>query len=135
MKYFIIGLIGVIFVWLSGVSVLAQTRGEGWKLYYIDESAGNRYYYDKGSIESPQKGIIKVWQKITERTKSEEEQDKYKMRLQINCRQKTYETLSYTEYDVAKERVLTSTEYKENPPKSNLPLDSRMRALFENTCP
>jgi hypothetical protein len=134
MKYFVFGIITVMFILLSDIGAFAQTKGGGWQLYYSDES-GNKYYYDKGSIESPQKGIFKVWQKITETIREGEEQDNFKMQLQINCRGKTYEVLSYIEYDGTGEKVLNAQEYKEKPLKSSLILESRMGALYDNICP
>ena len=65
MKYFVFSIITVMFILLFNIGVFAQIKGGGWQLYYSDES-GNKYYYDKGSIESPQKGIYKIWQKNTE---------------------------------------------------------------------
>jgi hypothetical protein len=135
MKYFVFGIITVMFILLSDVGVFAQTKGGGWQLYYINDESANRYYYDKGSIESTQKGIFKVWQKITETIRAGEEQDNVKIHLQINCREKTYEVLSYIEYDGTGEKVLNAQEYKEKPPKRSLILESRMGALFENVCP
>jgi hypothetical protein len=134
MKYFVFGIITAFFILLSDAGVFAQTKGGGWQLYYANES-GNKYYYDKGSIESPQKGIYKVWQKITETIREGEEQDSFKIHLQVNCRGKIYEVLSYIEYDGTGEKALTAKEYKENPPKNSLQLGSRMGALYENICP
>lgn len=135
MKYFVFITVTVMFVLMSYMSVSAQTKGGGWQLYYADEESGNKYYYDKGSVESPQKGIYKVWQKITETIRAGEEQDNFKINLQINCREKTYEVLSYIEYDGTGEKTLNAQEYKEKPPKSNFSLGSRMGVLFENVCP
>ncbi|MCX5812909.1 MAG: hypothetical protein NT178_10255 [Proteobacteria bacterium] len=133
MKYFVFGIITVMFILLSDMSVFAQTKGGGWQLYYADESG--RYYYDKGSIESPQKGVLKVWQRITETIRAGEEQDNFKIQLQLNCRGKTYEVLSYIEYDGTGEKTLNAQEYKEKRPKISLTLGSRMGVLFENICP
>jgi len=124
----------VIFILVSATYAFAQTKGGGWQLYYSNES-GNKYYYDKGSIESPQKGIYKVWQKITETIREGEEQDNFKIHLQINCRAKIYEVLSYIEYDGTGEKALNAQEYKEKPPKNSLQLGSRMGVLYENICP
>jgi hypothetical protein len=133
MKYFVFSIIAVTFILMSNISVFAQTKGGGWQLYYADNS-GNRYYFDKGSIESPQKGTFKVWQKITETIREGEEQDNFKMQLLIDCRGRTYEVLSYIEYDGTGEKVLNTQEYKEKPPKNNLQLRSRMGALYDNIC-
>jgi hypothetical protein len=124
----------VVFILVSAAYAFAQTKGGGWQLYYSNES-GNKYYYDKGSMESPQKGIYKVWQKITETIREGDEQDNFKIHLQINCRAKIYEVLSYIEYDATGEKALNAQEYKENPPKNSLQLGSRMGALYENICP
>jgi hypothetical protein len=134
MKYFVFGIITVIFILLFNMGAFAQTKGGGWQIYYADES-GNKYYYDKGSIETPQKDIFKVWQKITETIRSGEEQDNFKMHIQINCRGRSYEILSYIEYDGTGEKVLNAQEYKEKQPKGSLPVGPRIKALYDNVCP
>ena len=133
MRYFFLGL--TLFLACSyGTHALAQTKGEGWKLYYLDES-GDRYYYDKGSVETPQKGTVMLWQKITE-TSSGEEVDKSTTRLQLSCRQRTYEVLSGVDYgETGKRPPGAADDQKGNPRKGGLRADSRLRALFENVCP
>jgi hypothetical protein len=130
MKYFFLGL--TLFLACSyGSHGFAQTKGEGWKLYYLDES-GDRYYYDKGSVETPAKGAVIVWQKITE-ISTGEEADKSTTHLQLNCRQRTYNILSEAGRDRADKK--TADEQKGSSPKGGLRADSRLRALFENVCP
>jgi hypothetical protein len=135
MKYFVFGVIAVMFILLSDTGVFAQTKGGGWQMYYADEESGNKYFYDKGSIESPQKNIYKVWQKTTETIRAGEELDTFKMQLQINCLVKTYVVLSYIEYDGTGEKELNAMEYKEKQPKDRVQVWSRMGALFDNVCP
>jgi len=135
MKYFVFGVITVMFIMLSDACVFAQTKGGGWQMYYADESSGNKYYFDKAGIESPQKGVYKVWQKITETIRAGEEQDTFKMQIQMNCRAKTYEVLSYIEYDGTGEKELNAQEYKEKQPKGSLSIGPRMGVLLENICP
>ena len=130
MRYFVFGL-ALFLVCSYSTHSFAQTRGEGWKLYYLDDS-GDRYYYDKGSVESPQKGTVILWQKITE-ISSGEEVDKSTTRLQLNCRQRTYDILSEVERDRADNK--TADDQKGNSPKGGFRADSRLRALFENVCP
>jgi hypothetical protein len=134
MRYFVLGL--ALFLACSyGTPSLAQTKGEGWQLYYLDDS-GDRYYYDKGSVESPQKGTVLLWQKITE-ISSGEEVDRSTVRLQLNCRQRTFEVLTDVERDRAdKENQSGASDRKGNPQKGNLNLraDPRLSALFENVC-
>ena len=84
MRYFILGLIGLFFFCSHSMHAFAQTKGEGWKLYYADGS-GDRYYYDKGSIELPQKYTIILWQKITG-TVNDLEEDKATAHLRLDCR-------------------------------------------------
>jgi hypothetical protein len=135
MKYFVFCIITVMFIMLFNMCAFAQTKGGGWQLYYSDEESGKKYYYDKGSIESPQKNIYKVWQKITETIRGGEELDNVKMQLHINCLGKTYEILSYIEYDGTGEKELNIQEYKEKQPKNMLPVGPRMGVLFDNVCP
>ena len=137
MKFLFIGLMAAISMWPFNMSVFAQTRGEGWRLYYIDEPY--RFYYDKGSIESPQKKIIKVWIKVTEKMRGDDELEQNKIRFQIDCSKKTYEALSRITYDTAKGGVLNSEDYMENPQKGSVWKDSKtnsqMNSLIENACP
>jgi hypothetical protein len=135
MRYFVLGL--ALFLACSCCThSFAQTRGEGWKLYYLDDS-GDRYYYDKGSVETPQKGTVIVWQKITE-ISSGEEVDKSTARLQLNCRQKTFDILTDGERErTGKEGQGGAGDRKGNPQKGgmNLRADSKLSALLENVCP
>jgi hypothetical protein len=134
MRYVVTGLT-LLLVCFCVVVSFAQTRGEGWKLYYADGS-GDRYYYDKGSVESHQKGTVMVWQKATEPSTGEEV-DKRTMHLQLNCRQGTYRILSDLEREGIedKTRSLAANDKKGNPQTGELRADSKLRALFENVCP
>ncbi len=125
MRYFVLGLTLLIAL-TSGAPAFAQTKGEGWKVYYIDES-GDRYYYDKGSVETPQKGTVIVWQKITG-ISNYAEVDRSVAHLQVNCRQKTYLVLPDAKDEGSEEKKARST-------RSEAQADSKFRALFENVCP
>jgi hypothetical protein len=135
MRYFVLGL-ALFLACPYSTHSFAQTRGEGWKLYYLDDS-GERYYYDKGSVESVQKGTVIVWQKITENS-SGEEVDKSTVHLRLNCRQKTFDVLADGERDRPdKENQGPAGDRRGNPQKGDLNVraDSKLSALFENVCP
>ncbi len=134
MRYIVLGL-SLLLVSSFNAPSFAQTRGEGWKLYYMAES-GERHYYDKGSIETPQKGTVTVWQKITDESTGVEI-DKSAAQLQLNCRQRTYRVLSEVGLGKAGSGPQNAGgEQKEIPKKGDdAQADSRMRALFENVCP
>ena len=133
MRYFVFGL-ALLLGCSYGMHSSAQTKGEGWKLYYFDES-GDRYYYDKGSVETPQRGTVVVWQKITE-ISSGEELDKSVTHLRLNCRQRSYEILVDATNDRAEMKAGDAAgTQKEKPYKGELQVDSKLRALFENVCP
>ena len=125
MRYFVLGLT-LLLALTSGAPAFAQTKGEGWKVYYIDES-GDRYYYDKGSVETPQKGSVIVWQKITG-ISNYAEVDKSVARIQLNCRQETYRVLPDAKDEGSEEKKAQST-------RNEVQADSKFRALFENVCP
>jgi len=134
MRYCILGLLGLFFFCSHSTQALAQTKGEGWKLYYVDES-GDRYYYDRGSVESPQKYIVILWQKITGIVNGWEE-DKAKANLRLDCRRKTFEILYYTEpSDTGTNPRSAEEDRGANKQQQSLNTDSRLRALFENVCP
>ena len=128
-KMMIILLSGLIF---SGLCTLAE--GADWKLYYVSDS-GYKYFYDKESLESPDKGIKKVWQKIAKDIGKDESDDMLKMHLLLNCKSKIYEILSITEYDGTREMEISYEDYKSRAPTSDLPLESRIGALYDNVCP
>ncbi len=110
------------------------SEGSDWKLYYATDS-GLKYFYDKETLEFPDKGIKKVWQKVSKGIGKDENQDMFKMHVELNCKTKVYEILSIVEYDGVNEMVIGFEDYKSRPPTSDLPLESRVGALYDNICP
>ena len=123
-----------IFSGLIITGLYSFSAGADWKLYYATDS-GYRYFYDKESLESPDKGIKKVWQKVSKGIGKDENQDMFKMHVEVNCKTKIYEILSVVEYDGINEMVISVEDYKNRPPTSNLPLESRIGGLYDNICP
>lgn len=123
-----------IFSGLMLTGLYSFSEGADWKLFYATES-GYKYFYDKESLESPDKGIKKVWQKVSKDLGKNENQDMFKMHLEVNCKTKIYEILSIVEYDGTKEMVISFEDYKNRPPTSDLPLESRIGGLYDNVCP
>jgi len=122
---------------LSGMiftGLYSFAEGSDWKLFYLSDS-GYKYFYDKESLESPDKGIKKVWQKISKDIGKDESEDMFKMHMEVNCKNKTYEILSIAEYNGTNETVINFEDYKSRPPTSDLPLESRIGALYDNICP
>jgi hypothetical protein len=105
-----------------------------WKLFYVTES-GYKYFYDKESLESPDKNIKKVWQKVAKGLGKDEDQDMFKTHLMINCKTKVYEILSIVEYDGTNEMVISYEDYRNRPPTGDFHLESRIGGLYDNVCP
>jgi len=123
-----------IFSGLILTGLYSFSEGANWKLYYATDS-GLKYFYDKESLEFPDKGIKKVWQKVSKGVGKDENQDIFKMHVELNCKTKSYEILSIVEYDGVNEMVISFEDYKSRPPISDLPLESRVGALYDNICP
>jgi hypothetical protein len=131
-------LIGVCF----GVICLlccGQSWGVDWTFYYQteveDESKTimEKYYYDKASVERPQKNILMLTQKITILSTGSEEADKKVMHIEMNCSSYKYKILSQTEYDVATGKVIMEGK-TENPAWKRFSIDSVMGGLSSNLC-
>jgi len=123
-----------IFSGLILTGLYSYSEGADWKLFYAADS-GYKYFYDKESLEMPDKGVKKVWQKISKDLGKNESRDMFKMQLVVNCRSKIFEILSIVEYGSANETVISFEEYKSRPPTDDLPLESRIGALYDNICP
>jgi hypothetical protein len=116
-----------------------QSWGADWTFYYQTEvedeikTIVEKYYYDKASIERPQKNILKFTQRITIMVKGSEETDKKVMQTEMNCASRQYRVLSQTEYDVATGKVITEGTM-ESPVWKRFSLDSVMGDLRDNIC-
>ncbi len=128
-KMTIILLSGLIFT-----GIYSSANGADWKLFYVSDS-GYKYFYDKESLESPDKYLRKVWQKISKDIGKDETEDMLKLHVELNCKTKIYEVLSMIEYDGTKEMEISYQDYKGRAPTSDLPLESRIGALYDNLCP
>lgn len=71
----------------------AAVNGAEW-IHYESNADGNKYYYDKESITSGERGIIKAWEKIV--FSKEGKQDRIKKLKQGEVYKEDYENLSYT---------------------------------------
>lgn len=81
---------------LLAIFVPRQVIAAGWELYYVDKQGKVpfcEFYLDKDSVMSPEKGIIRAWQKKTcfdaQKAKSEETVDL----TEIDCKERTERTL------------------------------------------
>ncbi len=116
-----------------------QSWGADWTFYYQTEvedefkTIAEKYYYDKASIERPQKNILRFTQRITILVKGSEETDKKVMQMEMNCVSRQYRVLSQTEYDMATGKVITEGKM-ESPAWKRFSLDSVMGDLRENLC-
>lgn len=116
-----------------------QSWGADWIFYYQSEvedgmkTIMEKYYYDKSSVEKPQKNILKFTQRITILATGSEETDKKVMQMEMNCSSRQYRVLSQTEYDVATGKVITEGTM-ESPVWKRFSLDSVMGDLRDNLC-
>lgn len=116
-----------------------QSWGADWTFYYQTEvedeikTIVEKYYYDKASIERPQKNILKFTQRISILVKGSEETDKKVMQMEMNCTSRQYRILSQTEYDVATGKVITEGQ-TESPAWKRFSLSSVMGDLRDNLC-
>lgn len=134
------GFIAAFFVLAAAVCIAqaqapAQTQTPAqagpWKVYF--ESENQRYYYDSTSIERPGKRIVRVWERIVKKGKGDEEFDKVKSLIELDCSSSKYRIIATKEYDVA-----TKTEKPEvrsdGEPWSYYDQESILGVLYDNVC-
>jgi hypothetical protein len=116
------------------------SQGADWKFYYQTEvekenkTITEKLYFDASSIEKPQKGIVKVTQKVTKLAADEKTETDSRMRLvEMNCSSHRYRYLSVTEYEEGTGKVLTE-ERTDNAPWIKFSLDSFIAGLYDNIC-
>ncbi|MCX8022358.1 MAG: hypothetical protein N2745_06250 [Syntrophorhabdaceae bacterium] len=114
----------------GGQYLYGQTKGEGWLVYYIDDIARVKFYYDKMSLARVEKDKVTVWQKVTEEVRPNDEQEKMKIHLKIDCRQKTYDVLSAVSPSGFAEVGDIYSGHKKRYIE-----EGQLRALMENVCP
>jgi hypothetical protein len=116
------------------------SRGAEWKFYYQtevekeNETETQKFYLDASSIEKPQKGIVRVMQKVTLLGRDEKTETDARMRLvEMDCSSRKFRYLSVTEYDKETGKAL-ATNQTDNPPWIKFSLDSFMAGLYDNIC-
>jgi len=116
------------------------SRGAEWRFYYQTEvekenqTETQKFYLDASSIERPQKGIVRVMQKMTLIGSDEKTETDAKMRLvEMDCSSRKFRYLSVTEYEKETGKAL-ATQQADNPPWIRFSLDSFMAGLYDNIC-
>jgi hypothetical protein len=116
------------------------SRGVEWQFYYQtevekeDRTITEKLYYDASSIERPQKGIVRVTQKVTKLSADEKTETDSKMRLiEVNCTARKLRYLSVTEYEEATGKIINE-ERTDNGPWIQFSLGSLMAGLYDNIC-
>lgn len=109
----------------------ANEPAQPWKLYL--ESENRKYYFDPSSVEVPEKRVVRVWEKITEKSKDGEETDKVKSLIELDCSSSRYRIIAWKEYDAA-----TKTEKPEvrndGESWSYFDQDNILGVLYDNVC-
>ena len=121
----------LIIIWFVffGLGYAGLSWGADWKFYYQTEvEKGNRtvtekLYFDASSIEKPQKGIVKVMQKVTRVATDETETDSKMRLIEMNCSSRKFRYLSVTEYEEGTGKALAE-ERTDNAPWIKFYLDS-----------
>ena len=122
------------------IGYAGPSRGAEWQFYYQtevekeDKIITEKLYYDASSIEKPQKGIVRVTQKVTKLSADEKTETDSKMRLiEVNCSARKLRYLSVTEYEEETGKVITE-ERTDNAPWIQFSLESLMAGLYSNIC-
>ncbi len=117
---------------LSGL--FTPLEGADWKLFYQTEQGPQKHYFDKESIVRPQKNIVQVWQKITDAQDEDNELEKSRTHVEINCRSKSYKML-----EEEKSETTDQAATIQQPPTSkisqHITWDSAIGVLWTNLCP
>lgn len=115
------------------------SQGADWKLYYQAEveketkTVTQKLYFDASSIERPQKGIVKVTQKVAQVGANETETDVRMGLVEMNCSSRKYRYLSATEFEEGTGKALAE-ERTDNAPWIKFYLDSVIAGLYDNIC-
>ena len=125
---------------LFSIGYAGLSQGADWKYYYRTEverenrTETQKLYFDASSIEKPQKGIVKVKQKVTKLSADEKTETDSKMRLiEMNCSSHKFRYLSVTEYEDDTGKV-AAEERTDNAPWIQFSLDSFIGSLYDNIC-
>jgi len=110
-----------------------RAEADEWKLFYQVEE-GPKFYFDKESVVSPQKGIIRVWMKTALAEDESEEIEQSRTDVEIDCKGRSYKVVEQEKSDGGGPAI----KGNEAPPDRTarrLPLDSAMGSLWTNLCP
>jgi acetyl-CoA carboxylase beta subunit len=105
-----------------------------WKLFYRIEQGSQKYYFDKESIVRPRKDIVQVWQKIADAQDEENEIEKSKTHIEINCRSKSYKVLDEEKSENTGEGV-NAQNHLTTKRSQHIAWDSAIGVLWTNVCP
>lgn len=114
------------------IHLSGMAYGENWVLFYNSQDE-EKYYFDKESIEKPQKNIVRVWQKRV-KIVEESEEDIEKVHLELDCKKRQYSILSIVD---ANSKTQESVKEGGTPSRARTGLStliSIMGSLFENVC-
>jgi hypothetical protein len=124
----------------SCLGYTSLSLGADWKFYYQTEvekenkTVTEKLYFDASSIERPQKGIVKVMQKVTKLAADEKTETDSKMRLiEMNCSSRKFRYLSVTEFEEGTGKALAE-ERTDNAPWIQFYLDSFMAGIYDIIC-
>ncbi|OPY83519.1 MAG: hypothetical protein A4E65_00486 [Syntrophorhabdus sp. PtaU1.Bin153] len=115
-------------------TMFASLEAADWKLFYQIEQGPQKYYFDKESIVRSQKGIVQVWQKITDAQDEENEIEKSKTHIEINCRSKSYRVLEDEKSESTGEGANTQ-KHSTTKSSQRIAWDSAIGVLWTNVCP
>lgn len=140
---FLTGFAAILVVLAISVTCMAQTKApqqpqpqpqqkdERWKIYL--ESDAKNFYFDPASVQRLENRIVRVWERITDKSKTGEETDRVKSQIEFNCSSSKYRIVASQEYDPA-----TKTEKPEvrteNEPWTYFSLDTILGILYDNVC-
>ncbi len=114
------------------IHVSNKAYGENWVLFYNSQDE-EKYYFDKDSIQKPQKDIIQVWQKRA-KVEDEVEQDIEKIHLELDCKKRQYRILSVIDANSKTQEPAREDEITSGVRTRLSSLISILGALFENVC-
>lgn len=118
-----------LFIGIMGVSHAAEPE---WVVFYKGEK--NQFFYDKASIERPEKDRVIVVQKIVEEKDRDNLVELFRTKFEIQCKARSFKIISNTEFEDVTGRELTSEEIKATS-KEGESLASKMSTLRDNVCP
>jgi hypothetical protein len=110
-----------------------------WTFFYEREE--QKYYFDKAGLVRPDKNFVRVTEKVTKKGEIGEDEkpietDIARSEYEINCRNRSFKALSYTQLDTESGKEIPA---EQSAPPSGRALGvftyDRLGALYENICP